>query len=354
MMTGFRGFLPPISGKAPATRSFVIGEVAQAHDGSLGMAHAFIDAIAAAGADAVKFQTHIAAAESTPAEPWRVKFSPRDETRFEYWKRMEFTEGEWTGLRRHADAAGLYFLSSPFSAEAVELLVRVGVAAWKIPSGELTNPFVLEPIAALGQPVMLSTGMSFVDEIDAAVAQLRARGVPFALLQCTSAYPCAPEQVGINMIPQLQARYRAPVGLSDHSGTIFPSLAAAALGAEIFEVHVTLSREMFGPDVSASLTTSEFKQMVDGVRFIDAMIGSPVDKDTMAGSLLPLRQTFTKSLVARVDLAGGTVLRAEHLTARKPGTGIAASRLGAVLGSRLRRDVSANTMLAESDLDVDA
>lgn len=354
-MTGFRAQLPPISSRAmPATRSFVIGEVAQAHDGSLGMAHAFIDAIAAAGADAVKFQTHIAAAESSPAEPWRVKFSPRDETRFDYWKRMEFSEAEWVGLRRHADEAGLYFLSSPFSAEAVELLARVGVAAWKIASGEVSNPLVLGPIAALRQPVILSTGMSFVEEIDAAVDQLRARETPFAVLQCTSAYPCPPEQVGINLIPELQARYQCPVGLSDHSGTVFPSLAAAALGAEIFEVHVTLSREMFGPDVPASVTTSELKQMVDGVRFIDAMLQSPIDKDIMAGMLFPVRRTFTKSLVARVNLAGGTVLRAEHLTARKPGTGIAASRLAAVIGSRLRRDLPADTMLAESDLDMGA
>lgn len=354
MITGFRTELPPLAGReAPATRSFVIGEVAQAHDGSLGMAHAFIDAIAAAGADAVKFQTHIAAAESTSAEPWRVRFSPREETRFEYWKRMEFTEAEWVGLRRHAEEAGLYFLSSPFSVEAVALLERVGVAAWKIASGELTNPLVLGAIAALGQPVIVSTGMSYIDEIDQAVGHLRAKGVPFAVLQCTSAYPCLPEQIGLNLLPQLRARYNCPVGLSDHSGTIYPSLAAAALGAEVFEVHVTLSREMFGPDVSASITTSELKQMVTGVRFIDGMLQSPVDKDAMAGRLLPVRETFTKSLVARVDLAGGTVLRADHLTARKPGTGIAASRLGAVIGSRLRRDVPADTMLAESDLDLE-
>ena len=213
-MMGFRSYLPPLAGRdALATRSFVIGEVAQAHDGSLGMAHAFIDAIAATGADAVKFQTHIADAESTPAEPWRVKFSPREETRFDYWKRMEFSESEWAGLRRHADAAGLYFLSSPFSAEAVGLLERIGVAAWKIASGELTNPLVIEPIAALGQPVIISTGMSYVDEIDQAVDQLKAKGVPLAVLQCTSAYPCPPERVGLNLIPQLKARYDCPVGL---------------------------------------------------------------------------------------------------------------------------------------------
>ena len=115
---------------------FVIAEVAQAHDGSLGMAHAFIDAIASAGADAVKFQTHIARAESTPAEPWRVKFSPQDKTRYDYWKRMEFTEEQWHGLKQHAEERGLKFLSSPFSTEAVDLLTRVGVAAWKVASGE--------------------------------------------------------------------------------------------------------------------------------------------------------------------------------------------------------------------------
>src|SRR5215813_7641486 len=116
----------------PAGRCLIIGEVAQAHDGSLGTAHAFIDAIANAGAHAVKFQTHIAAAESTSAEPWRVKFSRQDETRYDYWKRMEFTEAQWTGLKAHADERGLLFLSSPFSVEAVDLLARVGVAAWKI------------------------------------------------------------------------------------------------------------------------------------------------------------------------------------------------------------------------------
>src|SRR6266516_3892996 len=115
----------------------IVGEVAQAHDGSLGMAHAFVDAIADAGADAVKFQTHIAAAESTPAEPWRIPFSSQDASRYDYWKRIEFTEDQWRGLKEHADRRGLRFLSSPFSAEAADLLARLGVAAWKVASGEV-------------------------------------------------------------------------------------------------------------------------------------------------------------------------------------------------------------------------
>ncbi|MBI4236519.1 MAG: N-acetylneuraminate synthase family protein, partial [Chloroflexi bacterium] len=163
----------------------VIGEVAQTHDGSLGLAHAFIDAIASAGADAVKFQTHIAAAESTPSEPWRVKFSPQDETRYAYWRRMEFTEEQWRGLKRHAEERGLLFLSTPFSLEAVELLERVGVAAWKVGSGETGNIPMLQRMLRSGTPVLLSTGMSPLAEVDAAVEQVKARDVPLAVLQCT-------------------------------------------------------------------------------------------------------------------------------------------------------------------------
>src|SRR5687768_16079635 len=168
----------------------IIGEVAQAHDGSLGMAHAFIDAIAAAGADAVKFQTHIAAAESTPGEPWRVKFSPQDETRYAYWKRMEFTEEQWHGLKQHAAEKGLLFLSSPFSVEAVDLLTRVGVAGWKVASGEVATTPMFEQMARSGLPFLLSTGMSSLGEIDDAVRRVYAYGVPLAVMQCTTAYPC--------------------------------------------------------------------------------------------------------------------------------------------------------------------
>src|SRR5262245_50738383 len=189
-------------------KCLIVGEVAQAHDGSLGLAHAFIDAIAAAGADAVKFQTHIAAAESTAAEPWRVRFSPRDETRYDYWKRMEFSAEEWHGLKRHADDAGLAFISSPFSIEAVDLLERVGVAAWKVASGEASNVPMIEHLLRTRVPVMLSSGMSPLAETDAAVERVQRAGVALAVLQCTSAYPCPPERVGLNLIPFYRERYR--------------------------------------------------------------------------------------------------------------------------------------------------
>ncbi|MDX1644485.1 MAG: N-acetylneuraminate synthase family protein, partial [Thermoanaerobaculia bacterium] len=164
----------------------VIAEIAQAHDGSLGTAHAMIDAAAAAGADGVKFQTHIADAESTPSEPWRVRFSEQDETRYDYWKRMEFSADQWDSLRRHAERAGLAFLSSPFSLRAVELLESIGLRAWKVASGELASDDLLTAIAATGKPVLLSTGMSPLAEIDRAVEVLRRSDAPLAVLQCTS------------------------------------------------------------------------------------------------------------------------------------------------------------------------
>jgi N,N'-diacetyllegionaminate synthase len=329
----------------------VVGEVAQTHDGSLGVAHAFIDAIADAGADAVKFQTHIASAESTPGEPWRVKFSRQDASRYDYWKRMEFSEEQWNGLRSHAEDRGLWFLSSPFSLEAVEMLERVGVAAWKVASGETGNEPMLEAMAATGRPFLLSTGMSPLAEIDRAVARIEGHGLPLVLLQCTSAYPCPPEKVGLNLIPVYRERYGCGVGLSDHSGSIYPGLAAATLSIAALEVHVTLSREMFGPDVPVSLTIEELRRLVEGVRFIERMIANPVDKDAAAGELEGVRRLFTKSVVARRDLAAGTVLSEEHLTAKKPGTGIPAARIPELVGSRLKRDVAGDSLLSPDDLE---
>jgi len=317
----------------------------QTHDGSLGCAHAFVDAVARAGADAIKFQTHIAAAESTPSEPWRVKFSPQDETRYEYWKRMEFTETQWHEIRRHANQRGLLFLSSPFSIEAVELLERVGMAAWKVASGEVSNTPMFERMAVTGVPILLSTGMSPLGEIDAAVKQVKSRNLPLAVLQCTSSYPCPPEKVGLNLIPFFRERYDCAVGLSDHSGSIYPGLVAAGLGIEVLEIHITLSREMFGPDVPVSVTTEELHQLVEGVRFIEKMMSHPVDKDLMAGETAQLRKMFTKSIAARMDLPVGTVLREEHLALKKPGTGIPTNRLAEVIGCRLKHLVKRDEFL---------
>ena len=332
-------------------RCLVIGEVALTHDGSLGLAHAFVDAIANAGADAVKFQTHIASAESTPHEPFRVKFSREDATRYDYWKRMEFTEEQWRGLADHCRDRGVLFVSSPFSAQAVDLLERIGQPLWKVASGETGNALLLDRILDTGAPVLLSTGMSAVDEIDAAVARVKARGVPVGVFQCTTAYPCPPERIGLNLVPFYRERYDCWVGLSDHSATIYAGLAAAAVGIDMLEVHVALSREMFGPDVIASVTTAELKQLVDGIRFIERMTGSPVDKDAAAAETAPLRRLFTRSIVAAKALPTGTVLAREHLAIKKPGTGLPPNRLDDVVGRRLIRDVALDQLLSAEDIE---
>lgn len=331
-------------------RCLIIGEVAQAHDGSLGTAHAFIDAIAKAGADAVKFQTHIAAAESTPAEPWRVKFSLQDKTRYDYWKRMEFSEEQWLGLRQHAEERGLLFLSSPFSPQAAELLERIGIRAWKVASGEVGNLPLLELLCRTGKPILLSSGMSAWAELDEAVAAVRAHGNELLVLQCTNRYPCPPEKLGLNLLGVLRERYQCPVGLSDHSGTVYAGLAAAALGARAIEVHVAFSRDMFGPDVCASLTPPELRQLVDGVRFVEQALTRPVDKDAMAEELAPLRKLFTKSVVAAADLPAGTVLEAAHVALKKPGTGLGPGDLPLLLGKRLQRAVLKDAQLSWTDV----
>lgn len=334
-----------------AGRCRVIAEVGQSHDGSLGTAHAFIDAIADAGADAVKFQTHIASAESSPDEPWRVKFSPQDDTRFEYWQRMEFSAAQWRGLKEHADERGLFFLSSPFSEEAVDLLTDVGVAAWKVASGQITDLWMLERLAKTGWPVLFSTGMSPLEEVEWAVEWARGKGLDVAVMQCTSAYPSTLEGVGLNVMAGFRERFGVAVGLSDHTGTIYPSLAAAALGAQLLEMHVTFSRQSFGPDVPASVTFDELRTLVDGVRAAETMLANPVDKDATALEMAPMRELFTKSIVARRNIDAGTVLRVEDLTTKKPARGISARRMHEVVGERASRAIEANAFLQEEDIE---
>ena len=328
----------------------IIAEIAQAHDGSLGLAHAHIDAAARAGVDVVKFQTHIADAESTPAEPWRVKFSPQDATRFDYWRRMEFTESQWLGLRDHASELGLGFLSSPFSPEAVDMLKRIGVAGWKVASGEVTNLPLIEMMASTGQPILLSSGMSSFEELDDAVGVAARHGAPLALFQCTTMYPTPADRVGLNVIAQLRERYDCPVGLSDHSATIFAGLAAIALGASLVEVHLTLSRDMFGPDVPASLTVDELGQLVAGSRFISEALRSEVDKSTLATDLIDLRTTFGKSVVAARDLEAGETVLLEDLALKKPGSGLPVSAMAGLVGRVVARDLPRNTVIRHVDL----
>ncbi len=330
---------------------YIIAEVGQAHDGSLGILHSYIDAVAGTGADAIKFQTHIAEAESSEFEPFRVRFSYEDKTRFDYWRRMSFTEAQWIEIRDHCREVGLDFISSPFSICAVELLDRIGVDCYKIGSGEVTNSLMLSVIAEKKKPVILSSGMSSFSELDTAVTLLVDHDVDLSVLQCTTKYPTSPEDVGLNVLDELATRYKIPVGLSDHSGTIFPGLAAAALGASILEAHIVFDKRMFGPDSLSSLSIDEFSMLVRGARDIEVMKQKKIDKQSNE-SFSGLKSIFEKSLAVNTSLKTGSILKKEHLETKKPsGKGIAASEYSQVIGRVLKRDCEQWDFINYGDLD---
>jgi N-acetylneuraminate synthase len=330
------------------TQTLIIAEVGSVHDGSFGNATRLIETAAACGVDAVKFQTHIPEAETLPDAPMPPYF--KGEPRFEYFQRTGFTLEQWVALKACCDQNGVIFLSSPFSEEAVDLLEKVGVAQYKIPSGEVTNLPMLEVVAATGKPILLSSGMSSWDELDRAVDTVRKLNPNLTVLQCTSEYPCPYENVGLNVMVEMAERYQTPVGLSDHTLTNYASFAAVVLGATVIEKHFTFSRAMYGSDAPHSLEPDELKDLVEGVRAIETMMAAQVDK-TETTSYQHMKDIFEKSLVAEVDIPAGTVLTREMVGIKKPGTGISAARLNEFLGVRLASSVKAGELLREADFD---
>lgn len=330
--------------------TYIIAEIGQAHDGSLGAAYAYIDALATTGVDAVKFQMHIAEAESSEFEPFRIKFSRQDATRFDYWKRMEFTLQQWKGIKQHCDEAGLEFLCSPFSNLAVDWLEEIGVGKYKIGSGEVTNFLLLEKIAKTGKPIILSSGMSSYTELDAAVNFLNGHNVDFSILQCTTSYPTLPEQYGLNVIKELKQRYDVPIGYSDHSAKIETGIAATVLGADILEFHVVFDRNQFGPDARSSLTISEITDLVNSVRNINLALQNPIDKEDNSG-FSALKQIFEKSLAVNKDLLKGHRITFDDLEAKKPkGYGIDAADFTKIIGKKLLSDKKQWDFLNNEDL----
>ncbi|WP_196886367.1 N-acetylneuraminate synthase family protein [Aureivirga sp. CE67] len=328
----------------------IIAEIAQAHDGSLGLLHSYIDALAKTGVDAIKFQTHIAEAESSIHEPFRVKFSKQDDTRYEYWKRMEFSLEQWKGIKQHCDQVGLEFMSSPFSNTAVDLLEEVGVERYKVGSGEVNNFVLLEKIARTGKPVIISSGMSSFEELDQTIAFLEKRNVDFSILQCTTSYPTNPKDFGFNVILELKKRYNVPVGFSDHSAKIETGIAACAIGAEILEFHVVFHREMFGPDAKSSLTMEETKQMVDAIRNIEIAKNNPINKADNS-RFSELKSIFEKSLAINKNLPAGHVISFEDLETKKPkGFGIEASKYEEIIGKEIKHDMQKWDFLNYEDL----
>jgi N-acetylneuraminate synthase len=332
-------------------KPYLIAEIAQAHEGSLGILHSYIDAVSKTGVQAIKFQMHIAEAESSVHEPFRVKFSREDDTRFDYWKRMQFSLDQWKGIKTHCDEVGLDFICSPFSNLAVDWLEEIGVKIYKIGSGEVNNLLLLEKICATGKPIIISSGMSSFEELDKTVSFLKSKNAQFSILQCTTAYPTKPEQFGLNVIKELKDRYDVPIGFSDHSAKVATGIAAVALGAEILEFHVVFHRDIFGPDAIASLTIEETKLLVESVHEIQLSMDNPINKNNN-NQFKELKSIFEKSLAVNKDLPINHVITFDDLESKKPkGFGISATDFRKVIGKKLNKQKSQWDFLNEEDLE---
>lgn len=324
----------------------LIAEIGSVHDGSFGNALKLIEAAAAAGADAVKFQTHIAAAETLKDAPMPPYF--KGEPRFEYFNRTGFSPEQWHSLKSACDALGVVFMSSPFSLEAVDLLERIGMAVYKVPSGEISNLPLIERLAKTSKPILLSSGMSGWEELDHAVAAAR-RACPVQVMQCTTQYPCPPERVGLNVMVDMKSRYNLPFGFSDHTLGPAACCAAVTLGAVTIEKHFTFSRLMYGSDAKHSMEPGEFRALADSLTEIRAILAHPVDKNDLA-PYRDMKRIFEKSVVTTRALAAGHTLTDADLAFKKPGDGIPAAQWRQIQGRVLARDLPQDHKLSMDDL----
>ena len=329
----------------------IIIEIGLAHDGSLGTAHSYIDALANSGTDAIKFQTHIADAESSDFEPFRVNFSKQDETRQQYWKRTEFTIEQWMGLKKHCEDLNIEFISTPSSISAVELLEKLNVVRYKVGSGDTSNLLLLKRLGIIKKPIILSTGMSPYDEIESSINFLKKFGNPLTLMQCNSKYPTTPKDWGLNVIQELKKRFDLPVGFSDHSGTIYASLAAAAMGAEVFEFHVVFDKGQFGPDVSSSITIDQVKILTEGIKAIQTAMNNPLNKDNIS-QFEDLKNMFGKSLSVKKNKKAGEIIEFDDLESKKPSEyGIPANEFEKIVGKTLNKKLEKWSFINWEDLD---
>tara|TARA_B100001939_G_C16927393_1_gene612352 strand:- start:415 stop:1404 length:990 start_codon:yes stop_codon:yes gene_type:complete len=327
--------------------AYIIAEIGNTHEGSLGLAKKFAESASNSGADAIKFQTHIFNAESTKRAPNPPYFS--DETREEYFNRTSFTKDEWTDLRLFIeDNLKKDFISSPFSLEAIDLLESVGIKKYKIPSGEITNIPLLEKVAKTGKEVIISSGMSTLNELDNAVSIFNKEKL--ILLQCTSEYPCPPEKAGLNLINFFYERYKIPIGFSDHTDSISIPIGAVTLGAKVIEKHFTLSKEMYGSDAKNSFEPKEFKFLVDEIRKLEKTLKFKLNKNNLDKKIEAMRYTFQKSIVASKDLKKGQKIEIQDLAYKKPGDGLAPEFYKELIGKILKKDIMKDDIIKFEEL----
>ena len=319
----------------------VVAEAACEHLGSLEVAMRLADAAREAGADVIKFQLHV------PEEmvPGSIRFwgGSMDDV----LDRYELGREGHAALMRYCEETGIQYLCSPFSAKAAMILEELGVAAFKTGSGELTNVPMQRALARMGKPVIVSTGMATLEEIDGTVEAIRGEGGRFMLTHCTSAYPPSYEEINLRFIPKLAERYGVMVGHSDHTPDIWTALGAVALGAPLIEKHFTLDRSMRGPDSHISLEPHELRQLVEGVRKLELALG---EEKRVYDDEQVVRAWAHHSVVATRDIDAGQTLDADSLAVKRPGTGIPARHLEELYGRRAARDLAENTVLQWQDV----
>ena len=327
---------------------FVIAEVGVNHNGDMELAHRLIDVAGDAGVDAVKFQTFRAEDLARPdarKAAYQERTTGDDENQFEMLKKLELPREEHQELMAHAVERGLVFLSTPFEENSADFLHSLDIAAFKLPSGELTNLPFLKHVAAKGQPIILSTGGATMDEVAAAVEVIREAGAAdLVLLHCVSVYPADPAEANLRAMATLSGTFDAIIGWSDHTPGLAVALAAAALGAAVIEKHFTLDRSLPGPDHAASLTPDELSELVTGIRIVEAALGD--GKKTPTDAEREVMSAARKSLAAARDLNTGTILSLADFMAIRPGSGMPPSELGNLLGRRLLQPLARGEFLA--------
>jgi len=316
---------------------FIVAEAGSNHDHNLRQAKKLIDVAANASVDAVKFQTFSAdkiVAKVAPKAGYMKKVSEKESVH-EIFKRIELPREWHPELAKHAKRRGLIFLSSPFDEEAVDFLDGLGVPAFKVASGELTNLPFIEYIAKKGKPMIVSTGAATMAEIKEAISTIkRAGNDKIVLLQCTANYPAAEEDANLLAINTLRQKFRLPVGYSDHTLGIAAPLAAVVLGAVMIEKHFTLSKKLLGPDHFYALEPSELKAMVDGIRAVEKLLGSPIKRPAKAEE--EIRRLARRSIFAKVDIPAGAAITKEMLTILRPAIGLEPKYIEGVIGRKAK------------------
>ena len=327
---------------------FVIAEAGVNHNGNLDMAREMVRVAARAGADAVKFQTFKAERLTTAQAPkaaYQQVSSGDDETQLQMLRKLELNADDFKALRQACLEHDVLFMSTPFDEESADLLDSLGMDIFKIASGEITNLPFLEHVASKQKPMILSTGMSYLDEVDMAVRTIRATGNhQLALLHCTSTYPANPADVNLRAMQTMAQAFQVPVGFSDHTTGIDIPLAAVAMGACIIEKHFTLDTLLPGPDHQASLEPKKLEELVRGIRRVESALGSgrkePVEGEVETAAVA------RKSIVARHNIQAGATLTANEVVMMRPGTGLPSIMLSYVIGRVARRDIPSGTLIS--------